>query len=47
MPQIYNLEHKWIFKCHFCKDEFHDSLAIGIHFRDEHEYNLLNDDDLI
>jgi len=44
MEQVTVLEHQWTFVCHFCRAEFHDSVAIGIHFRDSHNYNLKSEE---
>lgn len=38
---------QWTFKCHFCKHECYDCVEIGIHFREEHNYNFINDETLI
>jgi hypothetical protein len=43
MPKQFMFQ-QWVFKCHFCRDEFSDPVAIGIHFRDKHNYNLKNDE---
>lgn len=40
MEQIICLNHNWIFKCHLCKQEFYDPVAIGIHFVNTHELML-------
>jgi hypothetical protein len=40
MEQIVCLNHNWIFKCHLCKQEFYDPVAIGIHFVNIHELML-------
>ena len=45
MEQV--LCYKWTFKCHFCKHESHDGVEIGVHFREEHDYNFIKDEDLI
>lgn len=44
MDAVYCLGHQWIFKCHFCKQEFYDSVAIGVHWRDNHDYNFKSDE---
>ena len=43
MEQATVLRHQWTFVCHFCRKEFHDCVEIGIHWRDEHDYNLINE----
>lgn len=43
MDAILHLGHQWIFKCHFCKQEFYDPVAIGIHFDRTHNFILKSD----
>jgi hypothetical protein len=43
---IFCLEHSWTFKCHFCKEEYHDPVEIGLHFKRKHNYNFINDEQL-
>jgi len=47
MEQFFVLKYQWTFRCHICKDEYHDPVAIGVHFKKSHNYNLINDGDLI
>jgi hypothetical protein len=41
------LGYQWKFKCHICKDEYHDPVEIGMHFKHKHNYNLISDNELI
>lgn len=47
MRQALEKQSQWTFKCHFCKHESHDSVEIGIHLLEEHNYNFINDESLI
>jgi len=42
MEQTSVLSRQWTFICQFCKAEFHDPVAIGVHWRNEHNYTRNN-----
>jgi len=47
MRQALKQQSQWTFKCHLCKHESHDCVEIGLHLRDKHNYNFINDGSLI